>query len=91
MRIADIFVCPGTEGHRVEEIMSGVVVASQVIGVGYGGDAEYGEQSNEDGVVERYQCEDFGWIVPGVRDAEELFDWLKDPNRSYDNLADGDE
>ncbi len=24
---------------------------------------------------------DCGWIVPGVRDAEELFNWLKDPNR----------
>ena len=57
LHLQDHFACPSCKSHRMEEIMSGVIVASQVRGVGFGGDVEYGEQSNEDGVIERFQCD----------------------------------
>jgi len=89
LHIDEHFECPSCKSHRIEEIMSGVVVASIVEGVGFGGYVDYGDQSNDDGVVDRYQCVNCGWTVPGVRDTEELFNWLKDPG-CYKTSFDGD-
>ena len=60
------FTCPNCQGHRLEEIMSGVTVASTVNSFEIeDGDIsfDYGEQSNEDGTIDRYQCMDCGHSI----------------------------
>ena len=54
--------------------MTGVFVSSEVLYCGEDGDMEYGQEVNDGGEVDRYQCLDCGWIVPEVKSADEL--WL---------------
>ena len=75
------FTCPSCKRHRLEEVMVGVTVASNVV-VSEGGNVEYYEQSNEDGTVERYQCMYCGFVIKNDDDQEivdclELAEWLK--------------
>ena len=74
------FTCPKCGEHRLEEVMTGVVVASTIIDAKEGS-IEYGEQTNEDGEVQNYQCMDCGWVVAidqgVIRDCEELCEWLE--------------
>jgi predicted RNA-binding Zn-ribbon protein involved in translation (DUF1610 family) len=70
------FKCPECKGDRLEEIMADVTVASVIISIGEGGDIQYGEQSNEGGHVERYQCMDCGHVIPGIENSEQLFEFL---------------
>ena len=62
----DGFTCPKCQGHSLEEIMYGVTVASN-INSAFVEDGEisfeYGEQSNENGEVDRYQCTDCGHTI----------------------------
>jgi len=60
--------------------MVNVTVASEIISVGEG-DIEYGEQSNEDGVVDRYQCMGCGYILSDISDSEALYDFLQGSSR----------
>lgn len=62
------FKCPKCGCNEIEEIMGGVVVASEVKeDACYLGDGEieleYGEQTNTDGEVERYQCKNCGFLI----------------------------
>ncbi len=66
------FTCRACGGHRLEEIMDGCTVSSEVLDVGPGGDLEYGAQDNDGGVVVRFQCLNCGWQVPDAEDAEAL-------------------
>jgi predicted RNA-binding Zn-ribbon protein involved in translation (DUF1610 family) len=67
------FKCPDCGGHRIEEIMSDVTVASEITCIPEGGDLDYGEQTSDGGVVERYQCMHCGFVVPDCTDCDELF------------------
>jgi len=83
------FTCPKCGEHRLEEVMIDVTVASKVTDVSEDGDVDYGEQSNEDGTVERYQCMDCGHVLveedddgtnvehTTVTQQSELAAWLK--------------
>ncbi len=68
--------CPDC-GNQLEEIMINVLVASTIVSVGEGGDILYGDQSNEDGEIERYQCTHCGYSVPGVTDSVDLYNFLR--------------
>ena len=61
------FTCTNCGGHRLEKVMTDVIVSSRVtdvIAVGPNAVAcEYGEQSNEDSEVDHYQCMDCGQEV----------------------------
>jgi len=79
------FVCPKCNGTKLEEVMKYVTVSSKINDVGEGGDINYGEQSNEDGEVDFYQCLDCGEELvwddgTTVESNEELYDWLKEHN-----------
>ena len=67
------FKCPDCGSHRIEEIMADVTVASEITCIVEGGDLEYGEQTNDGGVIDRYQCIHCGFVIPDCTDAEELF------------------
>lgn len=54
------FKCPNCGSSRFEEIQVGVTVATRIEDVGVFGDLVYGDQTNEDGRVDRYQCEGCG-------------------------------
>ena len=86
--IGEHFKCPRCGVSRLEEIMTNVTVRSTVDEIGPFGDCHYGHDSHEDGEVEGYQCVDCGWRVPNVRNAEELYNWLKDPNRDMSDVGD---
>ena len=72
------FKCPKCKGHRLEEVMINVTVASEVSNVCIEDDCvdmDYGHQSSEDGDVERYQCIDCGEVVAGSQ--EELISFFE--------------
>ena len=60
------FTCIECGGHRLEEVMLGVVVASKVNDITIeDGEIfiEYGEQTNDGGHDESYQCQDCGKVI----------------------------
>jgi len=91
------FTCPDCKGHRLEEIQSDVTVASEIINV-HQDCLDVGEQTNEGGDIDRFQCVDCGWVIrhmtnpdmePGkltlpmpVRDYGVLLKWLTDEESS---------
>jgi len=71
------FTCTKCGSHRLEEVMAGVTVSSIVhtLAIEDGEvSMEYGEQSNEGGTVDRYQCMDCGDMVANSQ--EELIEEL---------------
>ena len=70
------FTCPECQHHRIEEIMEDVVVSSVIESIGEGGDIDYGNQSNDDGEVVRYQCMNCGYALPCENDSEALYNYL---------------
>ena len=75
-RVVDVFTCPQCDGHQIEEIMADVTVATEVASFYDDGGLDYGEQTNSDGIVDRYQCETCGWAIPAT-DVEELIQFLR--------------
>ncbi len=71
------FTCPECGGRKLEEVMVGVTVASEVLDVDEDGNVEYGEQSNEDGEVLHYICALCGLGFPGIHDGERLREYLQ--------------
>jgi DNA-directed RNA polymerase subunit RPC12/RpoP len=69
------FTCPDCHSHILEEISTNVTVASQIINISEDC-LDYGEQTNEDGELERYQCANCGYILP-VFTHQELIEWIK--------------
>lgn len=63
--LAKRFKCGNCGETRFEEVMTDVVVLSEVSHVDEGGAVDYGEQSNEDGSVMRYQCLHCGHGIRG--------------------------
>jgi predicted RNA-binding Zn-ribbon protein involved in translation (DUF1610 family) len=61
------FKCPECDGHKIEEIMVGMTVATEVGKVEQHDDGKVnyvaGEQTNEDGHVDRYQCKGCGFTI----------------------------
>lgn len=75
------FVCPRCESHRLEEILLGVVQATEVDNItDHNGDPciEYGEISLDDGHVSHFQCLKCGEHI--ADDEEDLLEWLKERN-----------
>lgn len=73
------FTCKRCGSHRLEEVMTDVVVSSEITDVGEGGDIEYGNVANDGGVVDRYQCLNCGEKV--ATDLQELCEVLGVPGR----------
>jgi len=59
------FKCPKCRGHKIEEIMVDMTVATEVSleQTGAGIECFPGEQNNEGGHVDRYQCGDCGYTI----------------------------
>jgi hypothetical protein len=76
--IFEDFKCPRCGAPRLEEIMVGAIVSSEVIEVSENGEVGYGEQETNEGEVDHYQCTDCGWELPGgALRGEELYEALK--------------
>ena len=77
----DIFTCSKCGGHRLEEVMINVTVASTVTKIWREEpndpfvNVEYGEQTNQDGDLQCYQCMDCGLRIATT--AEELAEVIK--------------
>lgn len=59
------FTCQKCGSHKLEEVMFDVTVVSEIAVLDDDDDdgLEYGEQTNEDGTVDRYQCVNCGQSV----------------------------
>jgi len=67
------FTCPDCGSHRLEEILTDVILTTEIIDVGPGGDLEYADGGQGDeGEVDRYQCLDCGHVIPDAKNSEEL-------------------
>lgn len=75
------FVCPCCKHLRLEEILVNVNVASVIGEVFRDGYAEYEEQTNSGGVIDRFQCVNCGYVITDngnrIDDYDDLIDWLK--------------
>ena len=87
------FTCPSCKGHKLEEIQKEAVITSEIVEV-HPDYLDVGEQTNECGDIDRFQCVDCGWVLtlmpnpdmkPGkltlprpVRDYGVLFRWLEE-------------
>jgi hypothetical protein len=69
------FECPECDGTEIEEIMEDVIVVTVVAEVAPNGNLEYGPAENSGGIIVRYQCR-CGWVIPGVSDGMELWNYL---------------
>lgn len=88
--VAESFKCPRCGAPRLEEVMTNVIVKSEILSIGVGGAIHYGGSSQEAGKVDGYQCLDCGWTVPGVHNAEELHAWFANPNRDMSDVGEDD-
>ena len=77
------FKCLNCGSSRLEEIRINVTVATIINSVAEGGDIVYGDQSNADGSVVRYQCTECGFAIRNIRD-DLIKDWPI--NALYDEL-----
>ena len=60
-----VFTCPKCGEHAIEEIMVDVIVSSEVWITAHdpgGIVTTYGQQTNDDGHVDRYQCGSCGFL-----------------------------
>ena len=77
------FTCPLCGTHRIEEVMTGVTVSSEITTLHTGeglGDCEYASSCNEGGEVDRFQCMNCGYAIKDCMD-------LKDLVTALENLA----
>ncbi len=81
------FTCPKCGEHRIEEVMIDVVVMSEIINLDSDGDFNYGEQTNDGGIVDSYSCMNCG-LTPYIEDEthsecdvidshDDLVKWIK--------------
>jgi len=71
-----VFKCPKCGGNKLEEVMVNVVVVSELKEIVLEKDVItvfHGEQTNEDGEVDRYQCVNCGYALEFVVEEEELW------------------
>jgi len=76
------FTCPKCKTNRLEEVMVDVTVASQVTLIYDDGDMDYGNQTNEGGEIDHYQCIECGCVLKDdnnepVKDQLDLVKWLE--------------
>lgn len=71
------FTCHKCGSHKLEEVMFDVTVVSEIAVLDDDDGLEYGEQTNEDGTVDRYQC-----VNCGQRVAIDLSSLFKSPELS---------
>ncbi len=67
--------CPSCK-HQLEEIMIDVMVASVIVSISECGDITYGDQTNDGGTVDRYQCMQCEYVIPSITDPIELYDFM---------------
>lgn len=88
------FECPQCGGNRLNEIMADVTVDSEIDKVTDDG-VVYGEQTNENGLVDSICCRDcatplmtdnprFGYVHSNITTHEELIEWLKNKSCGKD-------
>lgn len=78
MRGEIVFCCPQCGGSTIEEIQGDVTVATKINVLYNDGIIAYGEATNENGYVDRYQCRDCGYtIVEDQPDEQSLIEAIE--------------
>lgn len=75
------FKCEKCDGTNLVETLVNAVIHTDVRGFDMDKDGtlfglDYGEQSNEYGEVDRFQCGDCGFVLEGITEAEELYFYM---------------
>jgi len=66
------FTCPKCGEHRIEEVQTGVTVATEILSISDNDlNVIYGEQSNEGGRIVRYQCRQCGTRIIDESDLDD--------------------
>jgi predicted RNA-binding Zn-ribbon protein involved in translation (DUF1610 family) len=79
--ISDLFECPQCGDNRIEEVLSGVTQATEVVNIIEKLKClEYGTMSTDGGDFVYFQCLNCGWKLP-VADVDDLCDYLHKPDR----------
>lgn len=73
------FYCPDCGNDQLECIQVNAVVCTPIDVDD--GEVIYKEAEIHDGDVDRYQCRNCGWTIPGVTTDEELLEWIKTENQ----------
>jgi len=80
------FKCPDCGWTVLEEVMDDCTVTSEIAsiypitdksGETTGAYVEYGDQETTYGFVERYQCQNCGWVLVDVKNEEDLLEFLE--------------
>lgn len=70
------FSCPDCKCTRLEVCQSNAVI-TQEITIFDDESVDYGNAQVSDSTIDRFQCFNCGWKIPGVTDDDELIQWLK--------------
>ncbi len=73
--VSKLFTCSQCGNHRIEAIMVGVTLSTDVISID-NGDAVYGGVSTDGGHIECFQCMICGRTIVGITTIESLFHFL---------------
>lgn len=72
------FTCPKCKAHRIEIIENVTSITSEIKELDEDGDSELEFIQAHDSEVDRIQCLNCGYIIPGIIDMFELADWIKE-------------
>jgi hypothetical protein len=73
------FKCPECkDSTRIEEVMVGVAILSEIVDIDVDGIVDYGHQSEEGGEISAYNCLYCGFKI--ANNGEGLYEYLKSNN-----------
>lgn len=70
------FTCPNCGSHSLEEIINDATITRQISRIDKSG-VEYGDQTEDFGMVDRYQCKSCGRVLDNITNVEELIEFLQ--------------
>ena len=80
MEIRDKFTCPSCGRHVIEEVRVNVTLHNVLDSIEEDGYCKINEEdtgTSSSGQVDRYQCEECGFVPDGVESIEDLYKYLE--------------
>ena len=73
------FKCPKCGREILEEVITGIVLSTPLSKIAMTDDCpdpeyDYSKEESHDGIVDRYQCKNCGFVIPGATIIEEVIE-----------------